>query len=204
VGEQRVALGVLGPFDVTVGGRRPRLTGPRLRTLLALLAADAGRVVSVAALVEELWAAQAPPDAERTVRAYVSRLRAALRSGGSTAGELVVTRARGYVLVVEPDAVDAAWFQRLAAQGRQALQAGEPQVAADRLAAALGLWRGEAYGEFDAPALRAEAVRLEWVRLAAVQDRIDADLAVGLGVELVAELEGLTGRHPGHERLWGS
>ncbi|HVQ96245.1 MAG TPA: BTAD domain-containing putative transcriptional regulator [Mycobacteriales bacterium] len=200
-----MALGVLGPLEVTVGGRRVRLPAPRLRALLALLIAHAGQVVSVAALVDGLWwGAEAPPDAERTMRAYVSRLRAALRAGaGGLAGAVVVTRAPGYVLVVEPQAVDAGRFESLAADARQALRGGAAREAADRLAVALRLWRGEAYGEFDAPGLRAEAVRLERVRLVAVQDRVDADLAVGLGGELVAELEALTGRYPGHERLWG-
>jgi tetratricopeptide (TPR) repeat protein len=115
-----------------------------------------------------------------------------------------VTRAPGYLLGVDPEVVDAVRFERLAADGRRALEAGQPVVAAEALAAALRLWRGEAYGEFaDVSALRAEAARLEQVRLAAVADRVEADLAAGMGAELVAELEGLTGRHPGHEVLWG-
>ncbi|MEN3361601.1 MAG: hypothetical protein V7637_5583 [Mycobacteriales bacterium] len=200
----RLALGVLGPLEVSVGDRRLDLPRLRLRALLALLAADAGRVISVGALIEGLWSGtEPPPAAERTVRSYVSRLRAALGSAGEPAAAAIVTRAPGYLLAVEPDAVDAARFERLVADARRAMQGGEPRLAADRLAAALRLWRGEPYGEFDAPALRAEAVRLQRVRLAAVQDRVDADLATGLGPELVAELEQLTGRHSGHERLWG-
>ena len=197
---------VLGPFEVAVGGGVLELGGPRLRGVLAMLVAGAGRVVSVSSLVDGLWVGHAPPDADRTVRTYVSRLRKALlpAAGDATAGEPILTRPPGYVLRLDPEAVDAGRFARLAAAGRQALEAGQPAAASERLAAALGLWRGEAYGEFgDTPSLRAEGARLEGLRVTALEDRIDADLATGLGGELVAELEGLLARHPGHERLWG-
>jgi len=204
-GGQHAEFRVLGPLEVDAGGRVLEVGGPRLRVLLALLVASAGRVVSVRALVDGLWGRHAPPDADRTARAYVSRLRSALLP--ATAGkaeELIVTRAPGYLLRLDPNAVDAARFERLATEGRRALEAGKPAVASERLAAALRLWRGEAYGEFsDTAALRAEGARLAQVRLAAVADRVEADLAAGMGAELVAELEGLTGRYPGHERLWG-
>jgi DNA-binding SARP family transcriptional activator/tetratricopeptide (TPR) repeat protein len=206
-GAQSAQFRVLGPLEAEAGGRVLELGGPRLRAVLALLVANAGRVVSVAALAEGLWGPHPPPDAERTVRAYVSRLRKALppTAGGLPAAEeLIVTRPPGYVLRVAAEAVDAGRFERLAAAGRRALDAGQPAEAAQQLAAALGLWSGQAYGEFlDDPALRAESIRLEQGRLAAVADRIEADLAVGLSEQLVGELEGLTARHPGHERLWG-
>jgi DNA-binding SARP family transcriptional activator len=182
------------------------LGGPQRRAVLALLVAHAGRVVSVAALVDGLWGEYPPPDAARTVRTYVSRLRTALlpAAAGRRADELIVTRPPGYTLRLDPDTLDAARFERLAVAGGQALEAGQPAVAAERLAAALGLWRGDAYAEFgDTPALLAEGARLEQLRRAAVEDRIEADLAAGMGGQLIAELEGLVGRHPGHERLWG-
>ncbi|HSV66447.1 MAG TPA: AfsR/SARP family transcriptional regulator [Mycobacteriales bacterium] len=196
---------VLGPLEVAVGGRVLALGGPQLRAVLALLMAHAGRVVSVAALVDGLWGEHPPPDAARTVRTYVSRLRQALpAAAGTRAEELIVTRPPGYALRLDPDSVDAARFERLVAAGRRALEAGQPAVAAGRLAAALELWRGEAYGEFgEIAALRAEGMRLERLRRTAVENRIDADLAAGMGGELIAELEGLTDRYPGHERLWG-
>ncbi len=190
---------VLGPVEVETGGRVLDLGGPRLRALLALLVAAAGREVSVPALVEALWEDNAPGDAHRTVRTYVSRLRKAL-----AAPELILTRPPGYLLLAEPDTVDAVRFERLATAGRQALDAGRPAVAAGHLVTAAKLWRGPAYDEFTAiPALEAEAMRLERVRRTAVEDRIDADLAAGQGTELIAELEALTAAHPGHERLWG-
>jgi DNA-binding SARP family transcriptional activator len=200
-----VRFRVLGPLEVGVGSRVLDLGGRRIRAVLALLLAGAGRVVSVAALVDGLWDGQAPADAEQTVRSYTSRLRKALLpAAGPDAGELLLTRPPGYLLRLDPDALDAARFERLAAAGRRALDAGRPADAAEQLAAALGLWRGEAYGEFGGTAaLRDEGARLDRLRLAAVADRIDADLALGLGGELVAELEGLIGAHPRHERLWG-
>ncbi|RSN52584.1 hypothetical protein DMH01_41140 [Amycolatopsis sp. WAC 04182] len=199
------AVGVLGPLEVAVNGHAfEDLGGPRLRVVLALLAADAGRAVSVAALVEGLWRTQAPPDAARTTRTYVSRLRGALRRTGIGSEDLIVTRPPGYALRVEPDMLDAARFERLAAAGRRALDAGHADTAADRLAEALALWRGDAYGEFtDIAALHAEGERLERLRLTTVQDRIEADLATGPSEVLIAELEGLLARHPEYERLWG-
>jgi DNA-binding SARP family transcriptional activator len=200
-------FGVLGPLEVAVGGRvLADLGGPQLRVVLALLGANAGRTVSVAALVEGLWGPHAPSDAARTTRTYVSRLRKTLSQAdaGMGAEDLIMTRPPGYALRGDPDAVDAARFERLAAAGRQALDAGEPARAAEQLTAALALWRGEAYGEFaHVAALHAEGERLERLRLTAVQDRIEADLATGMGELLIAELEGLIARHPGHERLWG-
>ena len=196
-----VSFGVLGPLEVRSGAAEVRVDGPRLRALLALLLASAGTAVSLPALIEGLWGAEPPADAGRTVRAYVSLLRTALRPAGEG---LIVTGPAGYQLSVPADAVDAARFEELALAGRRALRDGRAGAAAEDLAAALGLWRGPAYPEFgDCAPLRAEADRLAALRLTAVQDRIEADLATGLGADLVAELEQLTGTHPGLERPWG-
>ncbi|MEV6238364.1 tetratricopeptide repeat protein [Lentzea sp. NPDC051838] len=190
---------VLGPFEVEAAGRLLDPGGPRLRAMLALLAVYAGRPVSVATFVAELWGPQAPPDAERTVRTYSSRL----RKGIGPLAVLIGTRAPGYVLL-EPDVVDVVRFQRLAREGHAALAEGAAASARERLTAALELWRGRPFDEFDGvAALEAERIRLAGVRLDVVQDRVDADLAAGSGVELVAELTDLTVAHPGHERLWG-
>ncbi|WP_132117783.1 AfsR/SARP family transcriptional regulator [Actinocrispum wychmicini] len=191
---------VLGPFEVWSGGRPLDLGGPKLRVLLALLAANDGRVVRVGTLVDELWGVDAPPDAHRTVRTYMSRLRRVLAPVGTG---LIVTRPAGYLLRLEPDALDADVFERLVTAGRAELANGRPTAAADALCPALALWRGEAYGEFGtAAALRAEGARLHRLRLAATEDRVDAELAAGAGESLVAELTELTERHPGHDRLW--
>lgn len=191
-----VDLGVLGPFEVRIGGAPRDVGGPRLRTLLAVLAAETGRVVSVPALGRALWGEQLPEHADRTVRTYLSRLR------GSVDPRLILTRSPGYVLRLAPEALDAARFEQLAGEGRRALAAGEPGAAREHLGAALALWRGNAYEEFDVETLKAEGMRLERVRHNAVQDRIDADLATGEDTGLIAELESLTTAFPGHERLW--
>jgi DNA-binding SARP family transcriptional activator len=200
-----VGFGVLGPFEVTIDGETLDVGGPRLRTMLAMLTADAARVVSVSAFVRDLWGDEAPENADRTVRTYMSRLRKTLTPPHrtNTRPELITTKPPGYVLRLDPDALDAARFERLATTGRQALAAGRTSAASEHLVAALGLWRGVAYAEFGSvEALRAEGMRLERVRNNAVQDRIDADLASGKAAELIAELESLTSSFPGHERLW--
>lgn len=201
-GGQHYGFWVLGSLEVQAGGRVLEVGGPRLRAVLGLLVADAGRVVSLPALVDGLWGERAPADADRTVRTYVSLLRKALLSA-EVGQELIVTRPPGYALRVTPDAVDAMRFERQAAEGRRALEGGQPRVAAERLSAALELWRGVAYGEFgDISALRAEGARLSRLHLATVENRIAADLAVGMGAPLIPELEELTRQHPGNERLW--
>src|SRR3954467_10696928 len=129
---------VLGPLEVRVRDHVLDLGGTRIRTLLALLTANAGRVTSVGALVEALWGEDAPRDAHRTVRTYVSRLRHSL----APADELISTYPTGYVLRAGPDAVDAARFEGLVAAGRSAT---EPAEAAERFALALAVWRGDAY-----------------------------------------------------------
>ncbi|WP_328456036.1 AfsR/SARP family transcriptional regulator [Amycolatopsis sp. NBC_00438] len=195
--DRGVDLGVLGPFEVGIGGEPVDVGGPRLRTLLAVLAADAGRVVSVGALGRALWGDQPPDQVDRTVRTYLSRLRRTF------APPLLLTRPPGYVLHVAPQAIDAVRFEQLAGEGRRALAAGDHGTARTHLTTALDLWRGAAYGEFDeVEVLAAEGMRLERVRHNTVQDRIDADLAAGEDTGLIAELEVLTAAFPGHERLW--
>lgn len=194
---------VLGPLEVRLRGDVLDLGGARIRTLLALLTANSGRVTTVGTLVAALWGDESPPGARRSVRTYVSRLRHALE--GTVADELALaTHTAGYVLRLAPDVVDVGRFERLTAAGRKALADAEPAAAAERLTLALELWRGDAYGEFaDVPLLRAEANRLHGMRLAALVDRIEADLATGAGIALVEELSALTERHPGHDRFWG-
>jgi DNA-binding SARP family transcriptional activator len=204
-GTRGVDIRVLGTTEVSVGGLRVDVGGPQVRAVLALLAAGAGHVVSVAALVDGLWGHHAPLDADRTARTYVSRLRKALEPAlaAISAPELITTRPPGY-LVLDPDTIDAVRFERLVWTGRQAQAAGASAVARKRLVTALDLWRGTAYGEFaDISGLAEESLRLDRLRRHAVADRVDLDLAAGQGEELVAELEDLTAKQPGHERLCG-
>ena len=198
---------VLGPFEVTATGQAVHLGGPRLRAVLARLLVAAGRPVGVTELVNEIWTVEPPPDASRTVRTYVSRLRSALSGTAVTSGarEILATRAPGYMLQIDEDTVDALRFKRLAAAGRQALAAGSPGLASERLAAALAMWRSDdAYGEFAAcPVVAAAGARLNRQRLDVLEDRIEADLATGNGHDLVTEIESLVRAHPTRERLWG-
>ena len=204
--ERRMEFRILGPLEVVdEEQRRVRLPGPKTRALLAELLINANHVVSVDRLVEAVWGEDAPETAAKTLQTYVLQLRKAVepwRAPG-TSGEVLLTRESGYLLAVQPEQVDALRFQRLVEEGRDALTASEPERAAAVLAEGLALWRGPALADVAAESFaRPEAVRLEELRLAAVEDRIEADLAVGRR-QLVAELEQLVARHPLRERLWG-
>ncbi|MEV7392517.1 AfsR/SARP family transcriptional regulator [Streptomyces sp. NPDC091215] len=195
---------VLGPLEAVVHGRPVDLGGPQPQGVLAQLAAVPGRTVSVGALVDELWGPLPPRDAHRTVRTYVSRLRAALRHvAGADAATALVTRSPGYELRVDPGFVDAGRFQRLVTSGQQALGA-QPRLAFERLTAALGLWRGDAFAEFGhLPGIAAKSEQLERLRLSATEARIESALALGLDAQAAAELEVLVRAHPTRELLWG-
>jgi predicted ATPase/DNA-binding SARP family transcriptional activator len=188
---------VLGPVEAVRDGDRLRLGGPRQRALLALLLLQPARPISVDRLVEELWHGDPPRGGERTLRVSVSRLRSALGD------DAIVARAPGYALDVEADRVDAARFERLLREGREALRRGAAGRAADRLGAALALWRGPALADVaDAGALAAEARRLDELRLVCSEQRIEAELALGRHAELVAELERLVAEQPLREGFW--
>ena len=191
---------VLGPLEAYADGRSVAVGGGRQRALLALLLVHAGEVVSRDRLIEELWAGEPPPSGPQSLDMYLSRLRRAFREAG--ADDVLATRAPGYVLRVEE--TDAQRFEALAAEGRQALAAGEAERTARVLAEALALWRGAAYAEVaDESWARAEAGRLAELRLSATEDRIEAELALGHHTALVPELELLVAREPTRERLAG-
>jgi DNA-binding SARP family transcriptional activator len=176
------------------------LGGNRERALLARLLISAGQVVASDRLVDDLWDSDPADGSLASLQVYVSRLRRALRQAG--AAELLVTQNPGYVLRVEPGSVDAGRFERLVAEGRRRLAAGDPE-AADILRRATDLWRGPALVEVrDMPFARAEAARLDEGRLAAIETRIEADLAAGRHAELSGELAALVDAHPLRERLW--
>ena len=191
---------VLGPLEAYADERSVAVGGGRQRALLALLLVHANEVVSRDRLIEELWTGDPSPSRPQSLDVYLSRLRRAFREVG--AGDVLVTRAPGYVLHVEE--TDARRFEALAAEGREALAAGEAERAARVLAEALALWRGAAYAEVaDEPWARAETGRLAELRLSATEDRIDAELALGRHTALVPELEPLVRREPTRERLVG-
>ncbi len=181
---------VLGSLEVRRGDGPLPLGGPKQRALLALLLVNANRVVARDRLIDELWGESPPDTAVKTTQVYVSRLRKLLPGA-------LHTRPPGYVLEVEWHNVDLLRFERLVAEARRA----EPAAASRLLREALALWRGPALAEFDEPFAKAEAGRLEDLRLAALEERLEADLADGRHAELVGELEALVPEHPHRERL---
>jgi predicted ATPase/DNA-binding SARP family transcriptional activator len=191
-------LRFLGPVQAVRAGREVALGGPRQRAVLALLALDAGRVVPAGRLVEELWRGRPPPGAAKTLRSYVSRLRSAL-----VPEVAVVPRGGGYALSVGPGVLDAGRFEALVAEGQAALGGGEAVAAGNRFREALALWRGPAFADvLDVEPLAREGARLEELRLAAVEGRLEADLAAGSHAAVTGELERLVDEYPLRERLW--
>jgi len=193
-----VEFRLLGGVEAESDGQPLQLGGPRQRALLSLLLLDAGRPVSVDRLIDELWAGAPPDGAETSLRSYVSRLRAALGDGVPILGT-----SDGYAIAITPDRLDTDRFERHVREAEAALGGRKPRRARDLLSQALGLWRGEAFGELAADgSLRVEAERLEELRLHALEMRVEADLELGGGPELVGELEVLVRQHPFRERLW--
>jgi DNA-binding SARP family transcriptional activator len=189
---------ILGPLEVELEGR-PVTLGPKQQTLLAILLVNRGVAVSAERIVEELYAGSPPANASKTLQVHVSRLRKALGEN-----DRLHTSARGYRLALEPGEIDLAGFEQLAADGRSALASGDAPGAAESFGRALALWRGPALAEFAyADFAQGEIARLEELRLATLEDRIEADLASGRHAAIVGELEALVHEHPVRERLRG-
>jgi predicted ATPase/DNA-binding SARP family transcriptional activator len=186
---------MLGPFEVrTDDGVLADVPGARLRGLLIALALEPGRAVQKATLVDWIWGERPPSDAANALQRLVSRLRKALPEGS------VEGQTDGYLLRVEPGAVDAVRFERLVGQARN----DEDPRRVGLLREALALWRGAAMqgvGLQDSAAFDAAVTRLEGLRLTAMEDRFDAEVSLGHGVELVTELTDLVAAHPVRERL---
>ncbi len=201
-GARETEFRLLGSVEAVVGGRPVALGGIKQRALLAALLLDANSVVSTGRLTEALWGEDAPATAGKTLQVYVSRLRHELEGTNGAGSGRLITRAPGYALEVAPDEVDLFRFERLVEEARESLRAGHAAEAAEQLRTALALWRGPALADLDLePVGRLAAPRLEEARLAALEDRIDADLANGRASELVGELRGLVDDHPLRERL---
>jgi predicted ATPase/DNA-binding SARP family transcriptional activator len=192
-----VRIGVLGPLEVRAGPGHPvEVAGTRLRRLLLRLALDPGRVVTSAQLVDAVWDERPPAGAANALQALVSRLRRLLPG-------VVESSPTGYRLAVAAEAVDAVRFEALALAGRERLGR-DPERARALLGEALALWRGPALADAADAAFAAPAVaRLDGLRLQAIEDRVEADLAAGATDRLAAELEELVATHPLSERLGG-
>jgi predicted ATPase/DNA-binding SARP family transcriptional activator len=186
---------VLGPLEAWRDGAAIAIGGPKARTVLAVLVANRSSVVSVDRLADALWGDDPPPSATATMQSNVSRLRKALAPALD-----ITARAPGYVLDGPTDGVDAAQFEQLVAD---AAVAGSPEAVVALVERALALWRGPAFDEFaDLDWARGEAVRLEELRLIAVERLVDAQLALGRSGAVVSELDRLVIEHPLRERFW--
>jgi WD40 repeat protein/DNA-binding SARP family transcriptional activator len=209
-------FGILGPVEVCDGDRIVAFGSERQRALLAILLLHANEVVSVDQLIDDLWGERPPPTALRTLQAHVSRLRKTLYQHAGDRGDangdlpaggsdgLLVTRGHGYLLRVAPGELDLDRFTSLVEQGRQALAARDPEMAAETLRASLALWRGSPLADFTYEAFaQAPIARLEELRLSAIEERVEADLALGRHEQLVGELAPLVKGNPLRERLRG-
>jgi predicted ATPase/DNA-binding SARP family transcriptional activator len=187
---------LLGPLSVSRDGEPAAVGGQKPRALLAALLLEPNRVVSRDRLIDAVWG-EAPPDTARnTIQVYVSQLRKLLPDG------VLETAPPGYRLAVDPETIDLFRFVRLCDEGRSRLSDGDAAGAAETLRAALNLWRGAPLTDLAwEPFAHAEIARLEELRLAALEDRIDADLALARHGQLVPELERLVVEQPLRERL---
>ncbi|MEV5706461.1 BTAD domain-containing putative transcriptional regulator [Actinoallomurus sp. NPDC052274] len=197
-------FGILGPLQVRASDGAPvSVGGPRVRSLLALLLLDAGRVVTAERLIDGLYGEEPPAGTANALQSQVSRLRRGLGAADGSR-DLVEFHPAGYRLAVDPDQVDALRFERLARDGRRALADGDPGRAAALLRAGLDLWRGPALADVTAaPFAEAQVARLEELRLEAFEDYAEARLMLGDHRDLVIELREQVAAHPLRERLRG-
>ena len=191
---------LLGPIEVGVNGHVLDIGGQKQRALLVILLLSANEPVSRDALLDRLWGEHPPAGAQHTLDVYVSRLRKALEPAAN--GQVVLTRPGAYVLRAAGERIDVRRFERLAGEGRRALVAHAPGRAAADLREALALWRGPPLADVgDEQFAQVEIGRLEELRVGVIEDRIEADLALGRHGDVVSELEALVAAHPLRERL---
>lgn len=195
---QQIEFRMLGPVEAVRDGEALALGGSRQRALLALLLLEPGAPIGTDRIADELWQGRPPAGAPTTIRSYISRLRSVLGPAAP-----IATAGSGYSLRAAADSVDARRFERLVREGQEALARGYAHRAAERLRAALALWQGQPFsGAGDAAALALEGQRLAEVRLLALEERIEAELALGVDADVVPELEALVREHPYRERFW--
>jgi DNA-binding SARP family transcriptional activator len=194
---------ILGPLEARDQGRVVTLGGAKQRALLAVLLLHRGETLSADRLIDELWGERPPATAAKTVQVYVSRLRKALagEEGDGSSGP-IVTREHGYELELDPERLDAHRFEGLIAEGRRELVAGRPKRAASALQEALSLWRGPPLANLAyEPFAQREIARLEDLHVGALEQLIEARMALGAHGEVVGQLETLIAEHPYRERL---
>lgn len=190
-------IAILGPLEVSVGGRKVSLTGPRLRTLLVRLAVDAPKPVSVPELIDAVWEDEPPADAANALQSLMSRLRRAFADP-----TLITAEPAGYRLDADRSSIDLHRFSELAAQARRLQRDGKPDQALSSCTAALALWRGEPLADADGAAYAHPIISACQNQLLEVTGtRIDALLDLGRGAETIGELDQLISSHPLRERF---
>ncbi|MGW6913946.1 AfsR/SARP family transcriptional regulator [Kitasatospora sp. NPDC054939] len=197
---------LLGRLSAQLNHRPVAPSAAKPRQILALLALNAGRVVPVPTMCEELWGDHAPRSALTTLQTYILQLRgritAALGEDPRHAKDILVTRHGGYSLEVAADCVDIHEFKQLTRSGRDAVDAGDVRTAAALLDSALALWQGSALMDVQlGRVLELEVAALEQARTVVLEQRIDADLELGRHADLLGELFTLVARHPMNENL---
>ena len=187
---------VLGPLEMLVEGRPIEIVGSRQRALLTILLLRANEVVSRDRLIDDLWGEQPPETAPNALAALVARLRKALPP------DVVLTRPAGYELRIERRALDLHRFESFVEEGSAALAAGDPAYASELLHSALALWRGPPLADFAyEPFAQPATTRLEELRLVAIENRVEADLALARHLDVVGELQSLVSEYPLRDRL---
>lgn len=202
---RQINIRLLGPMSAILNSKPVTPSAAKQRQILALLALNAGRVVTVSTLVEELWGDYPPRSSVATLQNYILQLRN--RVAGALCPDLGVkevlsTRHGGYLLAETACRTDVEEFERLAVSGRQAAERGDHPAASDYLGRALNLWRGPALADMPTGrVLELEAASLEEARLGVIERRIQADLALSRHADLVGELIVLTAQNPMNENF---
>jgi DNA-binding SARP family transcriptional activator len=199
-----VRYAILGPVELRDAERSVAVGGARQVALLALLLIHANRALSVDRLIEELWGDAGGDGALKRLRVAITRLRHTLDPGGGRDESVLRTVAGGYLLAVAPGELDAEVFEQQVQDGQRRLETGEAARASELLAEALAMWRGPALAEVAYEAFaQPEIRRLEELRSAAVEARLDCELRLGRHRSVIGELQALVAAHPGRERLAG-
>jgi DNA-binding SARP family transcriptional activator len=199
-----ISIQLLGPLSASLGTRTVTPNAAKQREILALLALNAGRIVTVSTVIEELWGDHPPRSSATTLQTYIFHLRSSLAVDTPrerVASEFLRTRHSGYQLECHTDVEE---FRRLARAGREAAEAGDPQAVSELLGRALDLWRGPALVDVrQGRILEAEAASLEETRLGVLERRIQADLALHRHGDILGELTMLAAQHPMNENFRG-
>jgi DNA-binding SARP family transcriptional activator len=200
----QISIQLLGPLSASLEDHTVTPNAAKQRQVLALLAVNAGQVVTVSTLIEELWGDRPPRSSATTLQTYIFHLRNSLAvdmSRERVANELLRTRHSGYELECRTDVQE---FRLLARAGREAAEVGDPQAVSELLGRALDLWRGPALSDVrQGRILETEAASLEETRLGVLERRIQADLVLHRQADILGELTMLVARHPLNENFWG-